>query len=358
MKQTIVIISSNIKIDPTNKTGIGGSETWVIEIAKQFSLHGFNVMVFSPDSPWLIYSNVQYIPINLLNDILSYTKVDYFFMSRYFYSDTLNIINKYSLNHNLYIIAHDTAIMLDNIDITQDIINSNDILSEHLQKIIVMSDFGAEVLHNNYNISNDYFIVTGNGINDNYIQQLTVERDNNLFWSSRWERGLDYIVYKLLPILHNDFPDMKVYVAQYENNLPEEFKNNENVVYLGSLNKEELYNEMQKHKVMFYPNWYPETFCITILEAILCDMELITANQHGPATTLKLFNHMLLDKNIEYDNQDNINKCAELIKQRINEYDNDDRQNIRKIMKNYISQQYSWTNIYNMFNTYIFHKYE
>ena len=360
MKQTIAIINANAAINYNDTlNGCGGSETWAIEMANQFSKHGFNVLLFSPNCAWVNMIGIQYIPLNLLDFILSYTKVDYFFLSRYFYSNELNIISKYSLNKNLYIIAHDLAIMLDGNDITQEIIDNNEVLSKHLQKICVMSEYGAYALTTVYsNISEKYMLITGNGINSEFIKPLNCARDNNLFWSSRWERGLELLTYSILPLLKQYFPDMKIYVAQYENELPDNLRNHEDIIFLGKLNKEELYNEMQKHKVCFYPNIYEETFCITILEAILCDMELITVDKHGPHTTLKLFSHMLLNQYINFNNQDILNKIALLIKNRMDNYYKPDRITIRKIMKNYILNTYSWENIYNIFNLNIFHKYE
>ena len=81
MKQTIVIINEPATINSdTILKGCGGSETWTIEIAKQFSKHGFNVMIFSPFAKWESLDGIQYIPIHIMDDILSYTMVDYFFI--------------------------------------------------------------------------------------------------------------------------------------------------------------------------------------------------------------------------------------------------------------------------------------
>lgn len=357
MKKTIAIIVDFISISEGDLIkGCGGSETWAIEIAKQFGSHGYNVIVFTPNPNIEFASNnVQYMPVNLMDLVLSYTDVSYFFISRYFKESTLNIVAKYSLNKNLYIVAHDIIIMMNGQIITQDTINNNEILRNNLQKIIVMSNFGKDILQYYTGIEDKYFEVIGNGIAFDESQlDFNKERDNNLFWSSRHERGLDLLVNNILPHIKKKYPDIKVYVAQYENNLPDEIKNNESVVFLGRLGKKELYNEMLKHKVFFYPNTFTETFCITILEAILCENELITVNRHGPATTMQLFDCLLMDPNVDFSDKKIQKQAAEMIIDSIKNYDNPNRQKIRKILKNYISSEYSWESIFNKYKNNIF----
>ena len=353
MKKTIAIIVDFIAISENDlKVGCGGSETWAIEIAKQFAKNGNNVLVFTlnPKYEYASYY-AQYMPISMMDYVLSYTKVDYFFISRYFLDSTLNTIAKYSLNKNLYIVAHDIIIQKEHVILTQEMINNNDILRTHLQKIIVMSNFGREILKVFTQINNNnLYEVIGNGINFN-IDGLNPnqEKDNDLFWSSRYERGLDLLATKIFPYVKEKYPDAKIRVAQYENNLPDELKNNPDIVFLGRLNKQDLYNEMYKHKVFFYPNVFTETFCITILEAILCDNELITVNRHGPATTMEPFDCLLLPQNTDFKNEETIKQTADLIINRIENYDNDDRKIIRKILKKYVQREYSWENIYEQY---------
>lgn len=359
MKPVIAIINDHCGVQEEDlQSGVGGSETWVIEISKQFSKNGYYVMVFQNDPRWIKYqSGVEYIPMYLLEFKLSYIKFDHIIICRYITQNSLNILSKYinNINHISWMV-HDVEIAVDyhSVPSYDDLIKNNICLKEKFHKFICLTNFGKSILqYYLHGLPDERIVLIGNGINFNYQVDDDIVRDNNLFWSSRWERGLELLTNDILPLLKKDFPNIKIYVAQYTNTLPENLINHPDIVFLGNLEKKELYKEMNKHKVSFYPNFYPETFCISILENILCGEELITTNEHGPATTLRYFNHMLLPDQIDYSDQQNLNNISLLIASRIKNYYNKDRQEIRTIMKNYILNEYSWENIFLKFKTYI-----
>ena len=349
MNPNIAIIIDYIKIEDNGNSG--GSETWAIEMAKQFAKNNYNVFLFSLNQIWWdTYNGLQYVPIANLENMLTYIKFDYVFISRYIFSDTLNKFNDYPLNHNIYWVAHDTEIDIDNKPVSNNMFNENDILKKHLNKIICMSEFCKECIQNVCNLSDEYFEIIGNGLNISLFKnENNIYKDNNLFWSSRWERGLELVVNNVLPILQRDYPNMKVYVAQYENNFPDHLKENSNIVFLGQLTKQELYKEMQKHKVMFYPNFYPETFCITIIEAIMNDEEVICPFVYGPATTFKNYRSAFTNYNIYYETEEQYNEIANDIKYRIESYYSKDRMIIRNLLKEHILNEYSWESIFNKY---------
>lgn len=355
MKQTIAIICDFCTISSEGGiVGTGGSETWAIEISKQFAQNGFYVMLFSQNQIWSTFDiNIEYIPIYKLENIISHVKIDYTFIFRYIWQDTLNILSKYVNNHKLFWICHDTDCYIDNKTVTLEKIESNKWLKENLNKFICMSDFCKNCIQYNIPLDDSYFQIIGNGINFDYIKENNnIKRDNNFFWSSRWERGLDLFVYDILPKIKEKYPESKIYVAQYNGELPTHLLNHEDIIFLGKLNKDELYNEMQKHKVYFYPNFYPETFCITILEAILCDCELITTFNHGIQSTLSLFKNELLEPNIDFNEDINKNIANNII-EKIENYNDKNRIAIRNIMKTYIKQNYSWETIFNQYKEHI-----
>ena len=123
----------------SEENNLGGSETWAVEISKQFVRNNYNVFLFTRNPIWhWSLSGVQYIPINKLSNFLTYIKFDYIFISRYIFSSTLNLLNDYPLHNNLYWIAHDTDILIDYENITIDKFNSYYILKINLNKIICM----------------------------------------------------------------------------------------------------------------------------------------------------------------------------------------------------------------------------
>ena len=355
MKQTIAIICDfNAISDNTISSGVGGSETWAIELSKQLSKNNYYVMIFSRESNWYTTDyGVEYIPIQYLEHVISHVKINYTFIFRYIFQHTLDIIKKYINNHQTYWICHDTVAMLDNKNLTLDIIKNDDWLMHNINKFICMSDFGKRCIQHHIPIPDKFFQVIGNGISFDLIpEEINNERDNNFFWSSRYERGLDLFVNKVFPYIKEKYPESKIYVAQYEGHLPDELLNHEDIIFLGKLGKSELYTEMQKHKVYFYPNFYPETFCITVLEAILCGNELVSTFNHGLQTTLSLFKSELLEPTFDF-NENVCKNIANNIIEKMENYNDKNRIVIRNIMKTNIMTNYSWENIYQQFKKYI-----
>ena len=65
MKKTIGILYNANFNESSFETGCGGSDTWVIQISKEFVRHGYHVIVFSQYEDWYIYnSGVEYVPLD------------------------------------------------------------------------------------------------------------------------------------------------------------------------------------------------------------------------------------------------------------------------------------------------------
>lgn len=355
MKKVIGIINDiYVEFDESSiNKGCGGSETWIIEISKEFVRQGYYVIVFSYNPIWhFSASGVEYIPINMLEYNLEFQHIDYLLVTRYITGNTLKVLekNKERFNNNIYHIAHDVMILMDGInDIKNEKINSEyKFYLDNVNKFVCMSNCGIQMLQNLCNIDNDKCVVIGNGLDFSLFDDINNDnKDNNIFWSSRYERNLSLLVDHILPYIQKELPETKIIVAQYENFLPKELLDNENVVFLGKLSKKELYQEMVKHKVWFYPNIYVETFCITVLEEALCDCEIVMPYRNGPADTLAPFKDMLLSENETFDTQESIENAAKIIIDKIKNYDSNKEQ--RELIKQHIKENYSWENIVKQF---------
>ena len=65
MKKNIGIIYDT-KFNENDINGAcGGSETWIIQISKEFVRQGYNVVIFRPGDWVLSPNNVEYVPFNL-----------------------------------------------------------------------------------------------------------------------------------------------------------------------------------------------------------------------------------------------------------------------------------------------------
>lgn len=128
--------------------------------------------------------------------------------------------------------------------------------------------------------------VIGNGIDPKIFRPVPVERDENvLIWASNPDRGLP-VAAKIFQELRKRWPDLELHVygrhsvygwqGQEAIYLPNE-NDMQNVYLHESLPRYKLAKQLQKAFALFYPTFWPETFCITALEAEACGTPVITS---------------------------------------------------------------------------------
>ena len=154
MKKVIGIINDlQVEFDESSvEKGCGGSETWVIEIAKEFVKQGYYVYVFSTNPCWHMSSGgVEYSPITNLDYILSFQHIDYFLVSRFISDYTLQILknNSERLNNNIYPIVHDVVYSINYKYLNfhnEELMAKYDFFMNNIVKIDCMSNCGIQML--------------------------------------------------------------------------------------------------------------------------------------------------------------------------------------------------------------------
>ena len=334
----------------------GGSETWIFKMAEQFMNNGYHVIIFNNLSYNHIYMDMEFVQLSYLDDRLSYQYFTHIFINRQYNPDIIDLIKKHGCCDNVYFIAHDLRVWKNTatyryIDDKNTFVGLEDIHNDewskkHIHNLFVMSDW-----HKEYNLDYydpEFIKIIGNGIHIDNISNDN--RDNNILWSSCYNRGLDVLVEKIAPIILEHIPDFKIYTCSYSQELQEQYNNLPYIINLGKLSKEQLYNEMRKHKVTFLPLTHWETFCITILENILNDVEVVCPFKYGIKTTMKYFESLLIEDG-DYNDIEYCNYVADNILNKINNYHTN--QDIRTILKSYISDNYSWEMMFNKLYNYI-----
>ena len=338
---------------------LGGAETWTIQMAKEFAKNGYHVIIFNKSDYNMIYSNdIEIVKITEMHFRLSYQYFTHIFILRYFEPETLELIKQYNCCENIYYILHDMflwknkgAVINNDYFITNygDFYN-NEWYKKHVKHVFVMSDWHKEVNNKYYN-NDDFVKILGNGTS--VTPGTEVERDNSMLWSSCYNRGLDILVEKIAPLVIKEIPDFKIYTLTYDSNSQiNTYTDLDYVEDLGSMNKTDLYNEIAKHKVWFYPCVHWETFCITVLENIINDVQIIVPCKYGIKTTLKYFEDVLLEDG-DYENEEYCQFVASKIIDAIKNYNDENKKTIRNIMKKYVIDNYSWDNIFNKLHQYI-----
>lgn len=140
--------------------------------------------------------------------------------------------------------------------------------------------------------------VSSNGIRTDYIEKLApIERQpHRMFWASSPDRGLLTLLENWFRVRER-FPDAELRIAYGFNNmdtiinwqgaqsplipLREQLKswaNQPGLTWLGRLTQDQVFREWQQASVFPYMSDWPETSCISIMEAMACGAIPVTTN--------------------------------------------------------------------------------
>ena len=344
----ICIISNTIKrFDETYLTkGCGGSETWVIKIAEALSNIGNNnITVICNCDTHKQNEKISWYALPEFDSVIENNKFDVILISRILIKEMTETFMKNDC-HNLYLFAHDTYLVND-LSMPMLYTDLNDWEKENIKKIFVLSELHKQLFINEWKFPEKMIEISANGLDFELLEKYSNndQRDNGILWSIRYERHFNVLADQLAPIIIKYIPDFKIYTCSYDTPLPNKYKNRNYIVDLGKLSKDELYKEMSKHKVYFHPMLFFETFCISILEAIMCGCNLVTGYNYGAATTLMPYKGFLLPNDINYNNSKDRNMVASIILNSIFEYNSNENKALRESMQTYLKNKYSWEKI-------------
>ena len=259
-----------------NDKALGGSEKAVVYLSQQFPTT--YEIIISGDVEEGSFNNITYIHQNNLQAILDKTEFHTVIISRYicFLERFKNI-----KTNKLLLSLHDTDII--KCDFTIDIPSVIHKYINHIDNVIVLTNYHKSVISSKYPILNDKFTIINNGIDvDTDEQSLenihSREKIPNKFvYTSCSYRGLNTLLNMWSNIL-SVLPDATLDISSYDT-----FPKNEDdarmlniinehsssITHHGKLNKRDLYNMISKAEYWFYPTHFYETSCITALEMLL-----------------------------------------------------------------------------------------
>jgi predicted O-methyltransferase YrrM len=272
--------------------GVGGSETYIIEMARHIQRQGyFQVVVFCKCEEEEYFEGVQYIDISLYFD---------FIRSRYVHTCIISRFSEYypatilSNVDNIYMVAHDLTL-------------SGLVIPIHnkLRKIFCLTEWHVSYFTEQFPILKDYLVPFYYGINplfedsslesneniiqiENSIKMEITEKapekiKNKFIYSSFPNRGLLQLL-QMWPQILDAHPDATLdiysdvngeWVNRIEPEIMKEVRKllfnlrDSNIKYHGWVNKSELAYAWKTAEYWFYPCVFMETFCLTALEAAL-----------------------------------------------------------------------------------------
>lgn len=175
-----------------------------------------------------------------------------------------------------------------------------------VDRYIVLTDFAKELLLNsNLEIMKDQVVVKPNFVSSNSIMQK--DRAENFLFVGRLmeEKGI--------LLLLNTFKDLdlKLEIAgsgPLINEVLEVCKNNDNIEYLGNLNKIEVLNAMKKCSALIFPSTWFEGMPMTILEAFSLGTPVISSNIGAMKT---MIDHEVNGLHFETGNTNDLKKTVQ-----------------------------------------------
>lgn len=266
--------------ETVKKTGIGGSELMMLEMAKRLASQGNRVRVYNSCGKWGegIYDGVEYHQSNKYQDL----KCDILVVSRRadMLGDQYNIKAKLKLLwvHDVYAICATNELLL------------------KADRILALSEWHKQFLVDYHHIHPDHVIVTRNGIDLTRFDKSVPKNRFKCINSSSPDRSW--------PVLLSVWPQIKQQVPQAELHLYYGFKNwlfsaqhdpkqkelieflqakikemePLGVVYHDRVSQQQLAEEFLSAGVWTHPTWFSETSCITAMEAQAAGMRMVTSN--------------------------------------------------------------------------------
>lgn len=289
--------------ESVQKTGIGGSETMLIEQAKNLAALGHKVRVYaSPFVSGSVFDGVTYFHLSEFGNL----SCDVLVVSRYaqFLADQFNV------NARLRLLwVHDVCA----VGATNELLLKAD-------KILCLSNWHKNNVIQVHNVHPDHVIVTRNGIDITKFQFPVMEKEGEdwkIIKRNQYRCVNSSSPDRSWAVLLDVFPKIKAQVPQAElhlyygfenwrkiagndqlqldliNRLEHAAKNTEGVFYHGRVSQDELCKEFMISGVILYPTWFSETSCITMMQAQVAGLNVVTSNIAALKETVK--NGVLLD---------------------------------------------------------------
>ncbi len=264
--------------------GVGGSETYIIEMARYIQKSGmFDVFVFCKCLTEENFEGVTYKP---LNDYYAFIKQNYIhtcIVSRY--SEYLPVTFK-GFTENVYLVVHDltpSGIVIP--------------VDKKLKNIFCLTEWHVEYFTQFFpslkNITVPfYYGIDFHKFSRNKESKLYIKEQYKFIYSSFPNRGLLQLL-QMWPKIYEFQPHASLHiycdingewVNQVEGEMMKQIKqlmteqNNLNIYYHGWVNKQTLADAWNTADIWFYPCTFKETFCLTALEAALTKTLVITNN--------------------------------------------------------------------------------
>ena len=327
----IAIFCAGMEVNPdTLKTkSLGGSETAGVSMAHELAKRGHHVLLFCNTTKEGKHDGVQYVHVNNFEGFAKNCPHDVLIGQR------IPEVFRSNLKSKINILwQHDVALKSQRQNFHGSLWN--------IDKVFCLSDWQIEQYKEIYQIDSDeLFYKTRNGIKLIPQPDNSKRQNKRLVYTNRPERGLDNLLFNIMPELWKHDKEIELCLAGYDNTSPqmkpfydmcygkvaEYQKQGFKIAHLGALNKNELYELYKTCRLFVYPTAFHETSCITAMETQMTGVPMITSHIGALPETLCNDGNKLIfgdyksnpDYNREFakltinllNNQDDIDKMQE-----------------------------------------------
>lgn len=271
--------------DDINGVGLGGSETAVVRMAREFRNAGHPVFVYGP--------------VNGVWDGVFYTHAKHFNAdgpaggapALLFVSSRIPELFDVKINAaTKWLWAHDANFQNGGIDrLTPE-------RAKEINSILVLSEWQKREFATLYPFAKKQLVVTANGIDANRFDGLeNIERHPHRFvWSSSFDRGLERVL-TMWPEIKAAWDDAELHIfygwdtakklgwmqdpvfAEFVDRL-NALMDQDGVVYHGMTPQSDLPKQFAAAGFWLYPTSFTETYCITAVEVQACGVIPVTSN--------------------------------------------------------------------------------
>lgn len=228
-------------------------------------------------------------------------------------------------------------------------------LRDAVDKYIFVSEWQRDRFIKEYNISKTKSMIMRNGIGKPFEKYLDMPTDkierSTTYCSIPW-RGLE-LLHPIFRIIHQKYSDatldifsgMNIYRMEDKNeqtNVYDEFKKLDGVSHSYGIGQNELANKLYNIEYLTYPNTFPETSCITVLQAMACGCLIVTSDLGALKETMNGMNRYV---KLDLTNID-VNKYVQdfvIALDALMNLSENNKELLRQANRDYIKKNYTWS---------------
>ena len=261
-------------------SGVGGSETYIIEMARYIQRDGrFQVMVFCNCPENETFEGVEYRHLNEYPSFIHSTYVHTAIISRF--TEYLPVTFK-GHAENVYLVLHDLSPSGNVIPI-----------DSKFKNVFCLTEWHVQHFLKQFPMMKDRTVPFSYGIDTQTFRAIHTKNKYQFIYSSFPNRGLLPLLQMWPSILHiQPLSTLHIYAdvdgKWVNDNAPDqmleirrlltEYGSTHNIHYHGWVDKKTLANAWSESDIWFYPCIFMETFCLTALEAARNKTLVVTNN--------------------------------------------------------------------------------